>query len=180
MCHTTRRNSYGGAHLSTKQHKYEVDVVWTGTHTGKASYTAYGREHELSNGQAPLIPGTADPAFRGHPDRWNPEQLQVAALSQCHMLWYLNLAVTAGVIVTDYKDHSDGVMIQDATGAGQFDSVTLRPHVTITSGSDFDTALQIHSKVPDLCFIARSVNFPVIHKPVITVQDDNRRSAMKP
>lgn len=159
--------------MNAKKHEYEVEVLWTGTHTGKASYTAYSRKHELSSGQAPIIPGTADPAFRGDPDRWNPEQLQVAALSQCHMLWYLNLATAAGVIVTSYEDHAAGIMTQEPSGEGQFESVTLRPRVRITGDSDFDIALQIHSKVPELCFIARSVNFPVMHQPVITVGEGN-------
>lgn len=157
--------------MNTNQHEYDVGVVWTGNHgTGTSSYSAYGREHELSTGQAPTIPGTADPAFRGDPARWNPEQLQVAALSQCHMLWYLHLAAAAGVVVTAYEDHAHGVMTQDPTGGGQFESVTLRPHVTITSASDPDVALQAHAKVPEVCFIARSVNFPVRHEPVVTVE----------
>lgn len=155
--------------MSTR-HEYDVDVVWTGNHgTGTSAYRAYGREHEVSSGVAPTIPGTADPAFRGDPARWNPEQLQVAALSQCHMLWYLNLAAAAGVVVTAYEDHAHGVMAQDETGAGQFESVILRPQVMITEASDPAIALQIHSTVPERCFIARSVNFPVYHQPVITV-----------
>lgn len=64
-----------------------MDVVWTGNHgTGTSGYRTYGREHELSTALTPTIPGTADPAFRGDPNRYHPEQLQVAALSQCHML----------------------------------------------------------------------------------------------
>ena len=80
--------------------------------------------------------GTSDPAFRGDPARWNPEQLQVAALSQCHVLWFLHLATVAGVVVTAYEDHAHGVMREDGTGAGRFESVTLRPHVTLTASSD--------------------------------------------
>lgn len=159
--------------MSAKIHEYDVDVVWTGNRgTGTSGYTAYGREHELSTAHAPTIPGTADPAFRGDPARWNPEQLQVAALSQCHMLWYLNLAAAAGVVVTAYEDHAHGVMTQDGTGAGQFESVTLRPHVTITAEGSRETAMRLHADVPAKCFIARSVNFPVHHEPVITVADD--------
>ncbi|MGB3484922.1 MAG: OsmC family protein [Mycobacterium sp.] len=158
--------------MSGKTHEYDVSVVWTGNHgTGTTGYTAYGREHEVRAPAAPTILGTADPAFRGDPTRWNPEQLQVAALSQCHMLWYLNLAAKAGVVVTAYEDHAHGVMSQDATGGGQFESVTLRPSVTITADSDHEAALRLHADASAKCFIARSVNFPVHHKPVTTVED---------
>lgn len=162
--------------MSGKTHEYDVDVVWTGNHgVGTSGYASYGRDHDLSTESAPTILGSADPAFRGDPTRWNPEQLQVAALSQCHMLWYLNLAATAGVIVTAYHDRAHGVMVQDSSGGGQFESVTLRPRVTITADSDPDSARRVHAKVPEVCFIARSVNFPVHHDPVITVENGDPR-----
>ena len=142
--------------MSGKTHQYDVNITWTGNHgPGTTTYTSYGREHEITAFGAPTIPGTADPAFRGEPTRWNPEQLQVAALSQCHMLWYLNLAAAAGVVVTAYEDHAHGVMTQDSSGAGQFESVTLHPRVTITTDSDEEAALRFHGDVPTFCFIAR-------------------------
>lgn len=160
-----------------RTHEYDVEVVWTGNHgVGTSGYTTYGREHDLSTASAPTIPGSADPAFRGDPARWNPEQLQVAALSQCHMLWYLHLAAAAGVVVTAYEDSAHGVMVQDAGGGGQFASVTLRPRVTITADSDPDVARHVHARVPEVCFIARSVSFPVHHEPVITVEDSAPRA----
>lgn len=157
----------------TRSHEYDVSVVWTGNRgTGTSGYSAYSRQHELrSGGDAPPIPASADPAFLGDPARWNPEQLQIAALSQCHMLWYLHLAAVAGVVVVAYEDNAVGVMVQDATGAGQFQSVTLRPRVTIAAGSDDQVALRLHSDVPGKCFIARSVNFPVHHEPHISFGD---------
>lgn len=158
--------------MSAQTHDYDVSVVWTGNHgAGTSGYRAYGRDHTIASAQAPTIAGSADPAFRGDPARWNPEQLQVAALSQCHMLWYLHLAATAGVVVTAYEDHAHGVMRHDDTGGGQFESVTLHPRVTIAVGSDPQKALATHSRVPEVCFIARSVNFPVHHDPVITVEN---------
>lgn len=160
-----------GAAVSTERHAYDVDVVWTGNRgPGTTGYGTYGREHEVTADGAPSIPGTADPAFRGDPNRWNPEQLQVAALSQCHMLWYLHLATDAGVVVTAYEDHAHGVMVMD-DGAGRFESVTLHPRVTISAASDPDVAMQAHARVPDVCFIARSVNFPVHHEPVILIEE---------
>lgn len=160
-----------GMQLRRPSHEYDVTITWTGnTGSGTTGYTAYSRDHEVSAPGTPVITGSADPAFRGDPARWNPEQLQVAALSQCHMLWYLHLAATAGVVVTAYEDHAHGVMVIDRTGGGQFESVTLRPRVKITAGSDPAKALALHGDVPALCFIARSVNFPVGHEPEIVVE----------
>jgi organic hydroperoxide reductase OsmC/OhrA len=157
--------------MSGHRHEYDVTVTWTGnTGPGTSGYTAYARDHEVSAATgAPMIPGSSDPSFRGDPARWNPEQLLVTSLSQCHMLWYLHLASTAGVVVTAYEDHPHGVMVTNSSGAGQFEAVTLRPRVTITAASDPEVALRLHADVPALCFIARSVNFPVGHEPEIVV-----------
>lgn len=157
----------------SRSHAYDVEVTWTGNRgSGTSGYTAYDRDHEVSAAGVPTILGSADPAFRGDPARWNPEQLMVASLSQCHMLWYLNLAATAGVVVTAYADRAHGVMVQDADGGGQFQEVVLRPQVTIATASDRETALRVHGEVPAKCFIARSVNFPVRHEPVVVVEGE--------
>jgi len=157
-----------GTAMPNRCHSYDVSVQWTGNRgLGTRGYASYGRDHEVAAAAAPMIPGSSDPAFRGDPARWNPEQLLVASLSQCHMLWYLHLASAAGVIVEEYIDHAHGVMVEDAAGAGNFESVTLRPHVTIAVESDPQVALSIHSEVQQWCFIARSVNFPVHHEPII-------------
>lgn len=152
-------------------HSYDVEVSWTGNRgTGTTGYTAYGREHEVDAAGAPTIPGSADPVFRGDPSRWNPEQLLVAALSQCHMLWYLHQAAAAGVVVTGYTDRAHGELALDDSGAGQFTEVVLRPRVRIAAGSDPDAAQRLHAAAADFCFIARSVNFPVRHQPVVEVE----------
>lgn len=161
---------YGrGCAVTEKAHRYEVDIAWTGNRgAGTTSYRGYGRDHDIDAPGAPTILGTSSPAYRGDPTRWNPEQLQVAALSQCHMLWYLHLASINGVVLTAYRDHPVGDLRIDVDGGGEFDSVTLHPHVTITSDSDPTRARDLHAEVPALCFIARSVRFPVLHEPTIT------------
>lgn len=85
------------------------------------------------------------------------------------MLWYLGLAVNAGVVVTAYEDQPTGIMIEEASGAGQFDSVRLNPVVTITSDSDPKVAEELHHRVPDYCFIARSVQTPIHHDVTIKI-----------
>jgi organic hydroperoxide reductase OsmC/OhrA len=154
-----------------RQHRYALRLTWTGnTGTGTSSYRAYRRDHEISCAGKPLIPGSSDPHFRGDQTRWNPEELLVAALSACHQLWYLHLCAAAGIIVLAYEDAPEGFMDEMADGAGQFTRVVLRPRVRLRAGSDRDLALALHQKAHSLCFIARSVNFPVEHQPDVTLE----------
>ncbi|MEB4614448.1 OsmC family protein [Leucobacter sp. M11] len=154
------------------EHQYEVAVTWTGnTGVGTTNARAYSRNHDVAASGLPTIAASSDPAFRGDPTRWNPEQFFVAALSQCHMLWYLNLAASAGVVVTAYEDRPTGVMIEDVGGGGEFQSVTLNPVVTITAESDATLAEALHHRVGELCFIARSVRTPLDYRITIAQED---------
>lgn len=152
-------------------HRYEMTVRWTGdTGSGTSDHRGYRRDHELHGDGKPTIPGSSDPAFRGDAIRWNPEELLVAALAQCHMLWYLHLCAAGGVVVTDYTDTPAGTMAMDATGGGgQFIEVVLRPAITVADSSMADKARALHDEIGALCFIARSVNFPVRHEPTVHV-----------
>jgi len=154
----------------TKTHRYAVTVQWTGnTGTGTSGYRSYERQHEISAGtEKPLIPGSSDPAFRGDPARWNPEELLVAAFSACHKLWYLHLCAEAGIIVLAYVDHAEGVMQETPDGSGHFERVVLRPQLTVAPGSDMARARELHDAAHAKCFLARSVNFPVQHEPKIS------------
>jgi organic hydroperoxide reductase OsmC/OhrA len=145
-----------------REHGYEVEVVWSGATTG---YREYGRAHEVVAAGKPAIPGSADPAFRGDRDRYNPEELLVASLSQCHMLWFLHLAADAGLVVTSYRDRAVGTMVED--GGGRFTGVTLRPEVTVRDGADPDQLAELHEQAHHRCFIANSVNFPVTVQSVV-------------
>jgi organic hydroperoxide reductase OsmC/OhrA len=154
--------------LAEKQHRYAVRVVWTGNvGAGTATYRGYERAHDIEAAGKHPIRGSSDPAFKGDPSRWNPEELLVASLSACHKLWYLGLCSQAGVVVTSYEDDAEGLMIEESSGAGQFVSVELRPRVTISAGSDEAVARTLHHRAHEMCFVARSVNFPVTHEPTI-------------
>lgn len=156
--------------MAHRQHRYAVRLGWTGNlGTGTSGYKAYSRDHELTAGAKPAIPATSDPAFRGDPARWNPEEMLVGALSSCHQLWYLHLCSVAGIVVTAYSDEAEGVMEEDADGAGQFTAVVLRPRVTLAAGSDAEKAMALHHDAAQKCFIGRSVNFPVRHEPTVEV-----------
>src|SRR5579875_938030 len=94
-----------------KTHRYETRVSWTGNSgSGTSNYRAYSRNHEISVANKPVLAGSSDPAFRGDPSRYNPEELLVASASACHMLWYLHLCAINDVNVISYTDAAEGVM----------------------------------------------------------------------
>jgi organic hydroperoxide reductase OsmC/OhrA len=153
-----------------RTHVYELTVTWTGNlGSGTSGYRSYDREHEVTAHRRPILLGSSDPSFRGDATRWSPEQLLVAALSQCHMLWYLHLAADRGVVVNEYVDHAVGVMTEDAAGLGQFTGVTLRPVVGVANASMVVAARAAHTDANAMCFIARSVRFPVLHEPRVAI-----------
>ena len=156
--------------MAEKHHQYPVEVVWTGNHgTGTQTYQGYGREHEIRVAGKPVIAGSSDAAYRGDGTRHNPEDLLVASLSSCHMLWYLHLAAVAGVVVTNYVDAAIGTLV-DRGDDGRFTEVVLRPVVTITADSDPARAISVHEDAHHACFIANSVNFPVRCEPRIVIE----------
>jgi organic hydroperoxide reductase OsmC/OhrA len=153
-----------------RQHTYEVTVTWTGDlGTGTSGYRAFGRGHEVTADGKLSLPGSADPAFRGDPARWNPEELLVASLSQCHMLWFLVLCAREKIVVTGYTDRPHGTMVETPEGSGRFERVVLRPEVVLAPGQDTERAAKVHERAHQMCFIANSVNFPVEHE--LTFQD---------
>jgi organic hydroperoxide reductase OsmC/OhrA len=150
-----------------KQHTYNLTLQWTGnTGRGTSGYKNYERSHIMHAAGRPEIQGSSDPAFRGDKTRYNPEQLLVASIAACHMLWYLHLCAEAGVVVVEYKDHSTGIMQETANGGGFFTEVTLYPEVIVQEPGMIEKANSLHKQANELCFIARSVKFPVHHKPV--------------
>ena len=146
----------------SKAHNYQIKTTWTGnTGAGTSDYRGYERAHEFSAPGKPVIVGSSDPNFRGDAAHYNPEELLVAALSACHMLWYLHLCAESGIVVTGYVDEARGTMIETADSGGHFTKAVLRPIVTVKAGTDLALAEQLHERAHRLCFIANSVNFPV-------------------
>ncbi len=153
-----------------RKHRYCVSLTWTGNRgAGTVSARGYARSHRIEAAGHPPISGSSDPAFRGDPACWNPEELLLASLSACHQLWYLGLCAEAGVVVVAYRDEPEGVLVEEADGAGQFASVLLRPRVTLAPGSDRQVAEALHAEAHRCCFIARSVSFPVQHAPITEI-----------
>jgi organic hydroperoxide reductase OsmC/OhrA len=154
----------------SKQHHYSLTITWTGNNgTGTSAYRDYDRSHTVSKENKAAIACSSDPAFRGDDTKYNPEELLLAALSSCHMLFYLHLCADAGIIVTAYSDHATGIMEETSGGSGQYTSATLYPQVTVTDISMVNKANELHHKAHELCFIANSCNFPVYNQPACLV-----------
>lgn len=146
------------------RHEYRVTVTWADD-PGTVDYRSYTRDHAVTATGKHDLAGSADRAFRGDAGRWNPEELLVAALSQCHLLSYLHACADAGVVVTAYRDDPVGTMGRDLDGGLSLHSVVLHPEVTVAPGSDASQAWQLHHAAHEACFIARSVAFPVTCEP---------------
>lgn len=149
-----------------KLHRYHIKTSWTGNlGHGTSGYKTYDRSHVISIEGKPDIRGSSDPAFRGDKTKHTPEDLFVSTLSTCHMLWYLHLCAVNGVIVVEYVDEAIGTMEEALDGSGRFTKITLRPVVTVSEQGMVDKANALHHEAHKMCFIANSVNFPVVHEP---------------
>jgi organic hydroperoxide reductase OsmC/OhrA len=153
-----------------QEHHFAVTTAWTGNRgTGTSGYRAYSRDTVMSAKGKPAIEGSSARVFHGDPERWNPEELLISALSQCHMLSFLHVATNHGVVVVGYEDSATGILVLEPAGSGHFTSVTLRPLVTI-AGGDAAAMAVIHREAREKCFIAASVNFPVFHEPTTLIR----------
>ncbi|MGK9221569.1 MULTISPECIES: OsmC family protein [Microbacterium] len=151
------------------EHHYALTATWTGNRgTGTSGYRDYDRSVSLRIEGKPEVLASADVPFRGDGARWNPEDLLLAALSECHLLSYLHACVVRGVVVTSYVDEAVGTMRQQGNG-GRYESVTLRPRVTVADASMVEDARAAHDDAHEWCFIANSVNFPVHHEAEVSV-----------
>lgn len=157
-----------------KEHLYRINTVWTGASQGAtSSYDAYSREYAINIEGKPPFVGSADPTFRGDASLYNPEDLLLMALSACHMLSYLALCARAGIRVISYSDVATGKMAQK-NGKIRFTEVILHPLVTIEAGDDLEKARSLHDNAHHVCFIANSVNFPVLHEAKMLVKTQQK------
>ena len=147
-----------------REHRYALRSVWTGNRgTGTSGYRDYDRTVRVAVDGKAVLEASADKPFRGDPAKWNPEDLLLAALSECHLLSYLHACVEAGVVVESYSDEATGLMTEAGRGGGAFTEVVLHPRVVVAEASMIPAAQAAHAQAHEWCFIANSVNFPVRH-----------------
>jgi organic hydroperoxide reductase OsmC/OhrA len=154
-------------YTNMKQHIYLTNLQWTGnTGKGTENYRGYERSHIISVEGKPAIEASSDPSFRGDKSKYNPEEMFVASLSSCHMLWFLHLCSDASVVVLEYSDAALGKMMESNDGNGKFAEVILHPVVKVKEEWMIEKTAALHDKAHHFCFIANSVNFPVRHEAV--------------
>jgi organic hydroperoxide reductase OsmC/OhrA len=155
-----------------KVHNYSLTVEWTGNKgSGTVNYQSYDRSFKIWSENKTVVIGSSDPAFRGDPTKYNPEELLVASLSTCHMLWFLHLCADNGIVVMEYADNPIGIMEETGEEGGKFKEVTLNPLVIVTQNTSSEILDNLHKKANQLCFIANSVNFPVYHKTFYKIKE---------
>lgn len=146
----------------TTKHYYEAKLNWTGNSgMGTENYSVYERSFTISIENKPEIYGSSDPAFRGDVTKYNPEELLLASLSSCHMLWYLHFCSVEGVVVLKYNDYATATMEVLENESGKFLEAKVHPKVIVKDNSMVEKAMLLHAKAHEYCFIANSVNFPV-------------------
>jgi organic hydroperoxide reductase OsmC/OhrA len=106
------------------------------------------------------VAASSAPEFGGDPEKADPEEMFVASLSSCHMLWFLALARAKGIEVASYEDEPEGTL--DGT---RFTRVVLRPRVAFDSDPDDERVESLHHRAHERCFIANSVSCPVEVEP---------------
>jgi len=154
--------------MNVRPHRYAVRLAWVGAERGPtASYETYSRDYTIASDGKPALRGSADAHFRGDRTLYNPEDLLVAALSACHLLSYLAACARRRIEILSYEDDASGEMTL-IDGKIRFREVVLRPRVTLAAGADAETALKLHAVAHGECFIANSVNFPVLHDATVT------------
>ncbi len=137
---------------------------------GEFDYRTYDRGHWLSFGDDIRVPGTAArgniPDTAPYSPGVDPEQAFVAAISSCHMLWFLHVACTAKFVVDRYVDNAVGSLEKNAEGRLAVTRVKLLPAVTFSGRQP--TAEEVgalHEKAHEKCFIANSVRTEIAVEP---------------
>lgn len=149
---------------------YSAHISWQ---RGAAAFTdnRYSRAHTWKFDGGITVPASASPHVVPLPlstaEAVDPEEAFVAAISSCHLLWFLSLAAKRGFVVDAYEDDADGVMAKNADGKLAMTSVTLRPRVVFGGANQPDqaTLTSLHDAAHDVCFIANSVRSDVRIEP---------------
>jgi organic hydroperoxide reductase OsmC/OhrA len=146
--------------------RHTCTVAWN---RGEASFTdqRYSRAHQWRFDGGAVVPGSSSPHSVklpwSDPAAIDPEEAFVAAVSSCHMLWFLSLAAEQGYRVDRYTDAADGLLAKMPDGREGMAEVVLRPDVTFSGARLPDDAAvdQLHHAAHARCFIANSIRSEV-------------------
>jgi organic hydroperoxide reductase OsmC/OhrA len=142
--------------------EHVAEIVWKRT-TESFAYDDYSRTHDVKFDNGLVVKAAASPDYRGDPACVDPEELFVAALSNCHMLTFLAICAKKRLVVDSYMDRAVGRMEKNAAGKVAVTHVDLNPRVVFAPGVAVDRALleKLHHDAHDHCFIANSATTEV-------------------
>ncbi len=146
-------------------HRFKVDLEWSSKESN--SLDKIGRtikNHIVKIDGKEILNISAAKSFKGDATLYNPEDLLLSSLASCHMMSYLYCCSTHKIEILSYTDHAEALLEVSDDGAGRIVQVLLHPVVVIADPSQIDLALSLHTKANELCFIANSCNFPVVHQ----------------
>ncbi|MEN2398376.1 OsmC family protein [Flavobacterium sp. MC2016-06] len=148
----------------TFKHIFKVNANWISNPNPEQSTSRfYSKSHEVTIEGKLILDVSAAKAFKGDPALYNPEDLLLSSLVSCHMMSYLYVCSQNGIEVLLYSDDAEATLEVNSDGSGRFTEVRLNPKVTIVNSDKIELALELHKKANQLCFIANSCNFPVLH-----------------
>lgn len=148
--------------------EYEACVCWRRGEDEEYVDNRYSRAHEWHFDGGVTVPASASPHIVPPPcsveANVDPEEAFVAALSSCHMLFFLSVAAKRRFVVDEYVDDAIGSMAEDAEGRLFVNRVVLRPRVRFAPDRKPDAATleRMHHRAHELCFIANSVRTEVV------------------
>ncbi len=153
-------------------HTFEITLTYPADATQAMLPAAnFSRNSRLRAGDKHEVDAASPATFGGDDSRYNPEELLLMSLAQCHMLTFLAIAAKKQLTILAYEDRATGALgIGGAVGVPgkmSMQSVTLHPRVKVAKGTNLADANNIHVKAHANCFIANSVNFPVVTEPEI-------------
>ena len=143
---------------------FKAAINWTSNQNQEQSDRKfYTKSHKIKIEGKPVLNISAAKAFKGDPELYNPEDLLLSSLVSCHMMSYLYVCSQNGIEVLEYSDNAEATLEVSQDGSGRFTEVRLHPKVKIANPDKIQEALELHTKANQLCFIANSCNFPVLH-----------------
>ncbi|AWK03757.1 osmotically inducible protein OsmC [Flavobacterium crocinum] len=146
------------------KHLFKAELNWTSNKNQEVTVgKVYNKTHQIKIEGKPVLDISAAKAFKGDPELYNPEDLLLSSLVSCHMMSYLYVCSQNGIEVLEYSDNAEATLKVNPDGSGRFVEVKLFPKVKIANSDKIKLALELHQKANQLCFIANSCNFPVLH-----------------
>jgi organic hydroperoxide reductase OsmC/OhrA len=150
---------------SSRETVFESSVRWVGSHVpGQVGGRSYTRNMLIEPAGKPPIPGSAGARYFGDDARYNPEDLMLASLAECHLLTYLALAAKEGITVLELGAKISGVL-GTLDGKVRLTSAKLEPRTRVQQAADVPRALELHQAAHEGCFMSNSVNFPISVQP---------------